>query len=194
MVHGSPIVGEVRRRPLAGWLVAAAVAALLGYGLGVYLTAGEHATDKQAAQRDVKVVGPDARLPPAAVVKLQLEGLARETGDLAGIEQCFALASPLNRQATGPLERFATMVAAKPYDVLLRPELATLGDAQIDGNQAEVTVAVVGNGQTLHVFRFLLSRQTQAPYAGCWMTDAVYLVGVARQQSTSESTTPDSPI
>ena len=107
-------LADESRRPTRRWLLlAVAIALLLGYALGAYLVA-DRPSGRWGATRRPALVEPNARLTPEGVVKLQLEGLARERGDLSGIKQCFNLASPLNRQATGPLERFAAMVAAEP--------------------------------------------------------------------------------
>ena len=125
---------------------------------------------------------PHADLTPSDVVKIQLDALAGEGGDMAGVTQCFAFASPLNREATGPLDRFAAMIATPPYDVLLTPEETSVGDARIPGDQAYVLVSLVDRHQQLHVFGFLLSRQANAEYAGCWMTDAVFQLAAARNE------------
>lgn len=186
-------------RPAAAWrrywlLAAAVFAVLVGYGVGRNVAPRYHRSPPTASKPSATPIAADSTLTPRDVVALQLEALQRESGDLSGIAECFALASPLNRQATGPLKRFAAMVAAPPYDVLLRPNLATIGEARRDGDQAVVTVAIVSRTRGLHVFRFLLSRQTQPPYADCWMTDAVYLAAIARHRSPGPEAAVEAPI
>lgn len=167
---------------------------LIGYGVGAYFGAASDVEPHALSTSPAVPVAPHPALAPGDVVALQLEGLRRETGDLTGTAQCFAFASPLNRQATGPLERFAAMIAAPPYDVLYRSNLTTIGEAQLDGDQAVVTVAIVSRDRGLHLFRFLLSRQQQAPLTGCWMTDAVYLLGVARHEAPGPAIKDEPPI
>ena len=125
---------------------------------------------------------PHPDLRPEEVVRNQLSALASETGDLAGVRQCFAYASPLNRQATGPIDRFAAMIAAPPYDVMLGPMQVLIGQPSVEGDRARVLVSLIDQNQQLLLFEFLLTRQTETPYERCWMTDAVFQIAAASNE------------
>ena len=55
------------------------------------------------------VTKPSPTLPPLTVVEAQLEALSK--GD---VMTCFAFASPMNRQQTGPWQKFEMMVRQSP--------------------------------------------------------------------------------
>lgn len=61
-------------------------------------------------------------LSAEAVVELQCEALQSNDPDTDdGIQACFRFASPSNRQATGPVERFGTMIKGG-YPDLITPQ------------------------------------------------------------------------
>lgn len=124
------------------------------------------------------LIQPQPDFAPEKVVALQLAGLA-ETGDGAGIEQCFVFASPDNKQMTGPLSRFAAMVRRPPYDALIHRQLVLIGKPVIADGVAMVMVTVLDSHDRILVFQFVLSKQQLSEQQSktvenCWMTDAVY--------------------
>ena len=60
---------------------------------------------------------PTVEQSPAEVVNHQLAALS-DVDRVRGILQCWAFASPANRAATGPPERFGKMLLEPPYDAL----------------------------------------------------------------------------
>ncbi len=110
------------------------------------------------------------------MVVAQLEGLAREPASGppgAGLAQCWAYASPGNRSATGPLERFAELLRNPVYRGLLGHRAVHLGPVEVSGPGARQEVLVMTADDEALGFTWVLSRQTAPPYAGCWMTDGV---------------------
>jgi hypothetical protein len=126
---------------------------------------------KPAKPKDL--IQPSPQLEPNEVVSLQLQGLAKNP-DEGGIEQCFALASPGNKESTGPVERFAAMLHRAPYDVLLFHHLVLVGKPVIEGDSANVIVTLIDANDRIFVFQFVLSKQHIEGYENCWMTDAVF--------------------
>ncbi len=128
---------------------------------------------------------PSPELTPAEVVLAQLAGLQREpyddpAGDPAaepvpgdGLAAAWAFASPGNREATGPLPRFAAMLRNDAYRGLLGHRAASLGPVLQQGSQAQVEVLVVAADDATLGFTWVLARQARPPHAGCWMTDGV---------------------
>jgi hypothetical protein len=123
-----------------------------------------------------RIVFPDPDLSPEKVVETQLAGLADPTPNGLGILQCFCLASPANRAATGPLERFGAMVRQGDFACLSDPQATLVGSPRISGPLARLLVTVVDRDQRLRAFTFILSRQSSEPFRDCWMTEAVYPV------------------
>ena len=132
-----------------------------------------------AAPRDLagldlsEVVFPSPALTPDAVVRLQIKGLSDAKRDGVGILQCFCLASPANRSITGPLKRFGQMVRTEPYNSMSAPRALLIGRPTFDNQVARLLVTVVDEENNVRVFAFVLSRQDEAPFRDCWMTDAV---------------------
>jgi hypothetical protein len=128
---------------------------------------------------------PSASISPEEVVRIQLDALA-EADQARGVLQCFTFASPGNRVATGPIERFGRMVRSEPYSILIDRDEALIGAPQFSDGFARVFVTVVRK-RKLVSFVWVLSRQSTPPFVDCWMTEGVFLLD-SQQQSP---TTPD---
>ena len=118
---------------------------------------------------------PDAKLTPEQVIKIQLDALRRndEPDADSGIRTAFRFASPANREATGPIERFIPLVKNPLYLPLLNHRRADLGTLRIEGDTAQQRVTVIAKDGRTAVYVFTLSKQAVARYEGCWMTDGV---------------------
>ena len=126
-----------------------------------------------AAVDAAQLTPPTADLSPEDVVRLQLDGLADPRTDGAGIMQCFLLASPDNRTATGPVEHFAALVRSGPFAAMAHPRSRLVGAAQVEGPLARVLATLLDADAHLQPFVFILRKQTATPFADCWMTEAV---------------------
>ena len=82
-------------------------------------------------------------------------------------------ASPTNKMFTGPLARFVRMVKNPLYAPMLDHHIAYFDPIIIIGNNAHQRVTVVDENNQPNTYIFRLSRQTNGPYRGCWMTDSV---------------------
>ncbi len=117
---------------------------------------------------------PSADLTPAEVVRIQVEALRANDSPApgAGIATVFRFASPGNRQATGPLPRFARMIRTG-YPALLGFARAEVGEARVRDGRAVVPVTVVLRDGRRVTYGFALSRQAGGTCDGCWLTDGV---------------------
>lgn len=129
---------------------------------------------------------PRPSLAPEDVVRLQLQSLKAAAANPEAIIDCYSLASPSNRETTGPLSRFDSLVRSGDYATLIGHRQAILGRPvtveSIVPNQdpaAVILVTVVGQSGQSKAFQFVLERVTTAPYEGCWMTSAVLAVATA---------------
>lgn len=123
---------------------------------------------------------PSPDLSPKEVVQVQVDALGNNDSPRpgAGIEAAFNFASPSNRRATGPLRRFRTLFDTPAYGPMIDHRTARLSDVQIQDDVARVGVLMVTESGDRIGYLFQLSRQTDSPYDGCWMTDAVVPVEV----------------
>lgn len=131
-------------------------------------------------------VQPSPDLTPNEVVRLQLQAFKRndEPTPDSGIEIAFRFASPSNREVTGPLPRFIELVKNPAYIPLLNHRSASQSPIEIKGDVARQRVRVTDNNGATAIFIFTLSKQTEAPYVGCWMTDGVERAPALREDNT----------
>ncbi len=125
--------------------------------------------------RAPEALKPDPTLSPQEVVQIQAEALQNndEPEPDSGIRTTFQFASPANRELTGPIDNFIELVQNPEYRDLLNSREIIYGDTEIDGSTALQPVIIVSaEGETVF-YLFTLSKQTEAPYEDCWMTDGV---------------------
>lgn len=129
---------------------------------------------------------PTPSLSPEEVVNIQVDAL-RASSQGFGALQCYCFAAPANRLVTGPIERFTRMVRKPPFDLIGKAATCSVGTADIRGDLARSTVAVVGEDHQLRVFSWLLRKQQEAPYESCWLTVGVFLLHDSAQPVPSPS-------
>ena len=134
-------------------------------------------TDDQAGeevkQAAAELPQPNVELSPEQVVKIQLEALQNNDETNEGIKIAFNFASPDNKRYTGPLNKFIRMVKNPLYRPMLNFKAAEYDPIEISGDTAIQRVVLIdANGQA-NVYIFSLSKQTDGPCQGCWLTDSV---------------------
>lgn len=118
-------------------------------------------------------VQPSPQLAPEDVISRQVAALSTAGQMPSRIERCYRFASPANRVHTGPMQRFENMIRSPSYSPLLEARRFLVGRAVKNGREAHLLLTVVDSQGRLSLFRCFLSKQSDAPYAECWMTDAV---------------------
>lgn len=145
------------------------------FKLAVLLFATLFTTNSYSATPDNKLaLQPHPSLSPRSVVEFQLIALQQASDN--GIEATFRFASPANKKMTGPLAKFSRLFDSAQYQPMLENRGTQIKLVSNDGYNAELLAGVVDETGDLHWYRFQLSKQTEAPYVGCWMTDAVMAV------------------
>jgi hypothetical protein len=139
---------------------------------------------RKAAVKPVLPSRPDKSLTPDQVVRIQMEALQHNDVPKPdnGIAVTFAFASPQNTRVTGPLAHFTEIVKAPAYLPMLNCKKVTYDKIVIEGDTAQQRVRVIGADGTRIHYIFMLSRQKDGPFAGCWMND-----GCVRDDSDAES-------
>jgi hypothetical protein len=118
---------------------------------------------------------PEPEYGPERVVGIQLDALATNDDPFenAGIGTAYNFASPANRRATGPFDRFVGMVTGPQYAPMVDHVEATTGPVERDGATAEQRVTLTGaDGRTV-TYVFGLSKQRGGTLDGHWLTDRV---------------------
>ncbi len=127
---------------------------------------------KPAAGANAK---PSPDLSPADVVKVVLDALKHNDRPMIdqGIKVAFRFASPDNKRATGPIDRFLDLVKNPQYRPLIDHKSFEAGEMKIDGTTAMQPVKVRAADGTTATYLFQLSKQPDGAFKGCWMTDGV---------------------
>lgn len=127
---------------------------------------------------------PNPKLKPEEVVGVQLEALRRNDSPATddGIKTAFRFASPENRAATGPVERFIRLVKNPLYRPLLNHRTAKRDPVVVAGDVAQQRVMVTSADGEEVIYKFTLSKQKAGEYKDCWMTDGVERVGDDERQ------------
>ncbi|MEZ3162290.1 DUF4864 domain-containing protein [Halorubrum sp. RMP-47] len=118
---------------------------------------------------------PDPTYDAEEVVALQLEALATNDDPFedAGIGVAYNFASPANRRATGPFDRFRRMVNNPRYAPMIDHVEAVTGPVERDADSAAQRVTLTGpDGRTV-TYAFELSRRRRGELDECWLTDGV---------------------
>jgi len=158
---------SIRARLVATLLTAAAIGLFAG---------GALAADATGSTEDPlsDALVPRPGLSPGEVIRIQLEALRHNDERDRGIEVAFRFASPANRESTGPLSRFVRMIKQGPYALMLDFHEASYGTVEVREDRARQRVTLTGPRARVSYW-FYLSRQSKAPFADCWMTDAVFV-------------------
>lgn len=141
------------------------------------------ARNTNPAQKKNAMLQPNPNLSPEQVINIVLEALQHNdqpTPD-SGIATAFRFASPGNRAATGPLERFINLVKNPAYKPLLNYKSVERGAVRIADDIARQRITVVAASGEKAVYLFTLSKQADEPYKNCWLTD-----GVERLRNTQD--------
>ena len=92
---------------------------------------------------------------------------------MRGSNASFRFASPSNKTATGPLEKFAQIVKSPAYSPMLNNVSSSIVGSDVEGDKAKVAVKVFGATGRQVTYIFVLSKQSEGEFSNCWMTDAV---------------------
>ena len=130
---------------------------------------------------------PNPSIKPEEVISIQLSALQKNSipFDNAGITQTWEFAHPSNRQYTGPLEKFISMMYSPSYIVMLDHQYHNI----IPVSQEEDDIAFFFIELTDKIgnkfgFQWTLQKVLiEGDYKNCWMT-----VGVSQPIPLAQST------
>ena len=128
---------------------------------------------------------PSAELTWQEVLQIQLDALKHNDELDTGIATAFNFASPANRRnyitpqgddEVTMLRFFARMLHAPRFRFILNHASAELGPDFIREDEVRQVVTLTSrDGEEVNVL-FVLRRQTESPYEGCWMTEGVGVI------------------
>ena len=118
---------------------------------------------------------PDPGLGPQEVVSIQLTALRHNDRPYtdAGIEQTWLLAHPQNRQATGPLPRFAAMLRSPYFRAMLDHRSHSIEERARSATRVVFEVMLETTSGEAVAYAWTVERVADGEFAGCWLTTAV---------------------
>ena len=129
---------------------------------------------------DLHQIKPHPSLTPKDVVRIVMNALKNNDhpNKNNGIAITFNFASPANKQNTGPLSRFTSIIKGQTYNPMINHSSATYEKYNVMSNRASVDVILVSSDRKTYGYRFGLSQQNKNKYEGSWMIDTVIPIQV----------------
>ena len=122
------------------------------------------------------LIKPNSGIEPIQVVKIQLRGL-KNNDQLykdGGIEQTWEFAHPKNRQFTGPLTKFKSMIKGDDFSMLLNHKEHKVKEVFSSDDVATFEVIVLNSDKEYFKFKWQVEKfKKEGTLKNCWLTTAV---------------------
>ena len=122
------------------------------------------------------LIKPNSNLKAFDVLMIQLNSLKNNNNPYkdAGIEQTWEFAHPINKAATGPLERFKQMIYSDSYKILISHENNKSIVLKKSQNKLIYKVYVLSKDKKKYYYIWKIEKvNQQGKFKDCWMTTAV---------------------
>ena len=123
-----------------------------------------------------ELLQPNSKINPSEVVKIQLLGLQKNDDGFvdSGIEQTWNFAHPNNKKATGPLERFKSMIKGNNYQMMINHLSHTITQVTGGDSWVQFEVIILDKEKIYHKFSWQVEKYTEdGPLKDCWLTTMV---------------------
>jgi len=123
-----------------------------------------------------EILKPNSNIKPYEVVKIQLLGLQKnnEVFEDNGIEQTWNFAHPNNKKATGPLDKFKSMIKSNNYQMLINHISHTITQIRGGDNWVQFEVIILDKNKIYHKFNWQVEKYNEdGPLKDCWLTTMV---------------------
>ena len=125
---------------------------------------------------NAELLKPNSNIKPSEVVKIQLLGLQNndEVFNDSGIEQTWNFAHPMNKQATGPLDRFKEMLKSNNYQMMIDHISHTITQVRGGDDWVQFEVIILDKKKIYHKFNWQVEKFIEdGPLKDCWLTTMV---------------------
>ena len=122
------------------------------------------------------LIKPNSNLKPFDVLMIQLNSLKNNNNPYkdAGIEQTWEFAHPINKSATGPLERFKKMIYSDSYKILISHVNNKSIILKESSNKFVYKVYVLSKNKKKYYYIWQIEKVKQdGNFKNCWMTTSV---------------------
>ena len=128
------------------------------------------------------LIKPNSNLKPFEVLMIQLNSLKNNNSPYkdAGIEQTWEFAHPINKESTGPLERFKQMIYSDSYKILISHENSKTIILKETSDKFVFKVYVLSKDKKKYYYIWQIEKvERKGELKDCWMTtgvsDPIYL-------------------
>ena len=128
------------------------------------------------------LIKPNSNLKAFDVLMIQLNSLKNNNNPYkdAGIEQTWEFAHPINKEATGPLERFKQMIYSDSYKILISHENNKTIILKETPSKFVYKVYVLSKDKKKYYYIWQIEKvKLEGKLKNCWMTtvvsDPIYL-------------------
>ena len=125
---------------------------------------------------NAELLKPNSNIKPSEVVKIQLLGLQNNNKIFndSGIEQTWNFAHPMNKQATGPLDRFKEMLKSNNYQMMINHISHTITQVRRGDDWVQFEVIILDKEKIYHKFNWQVEKFIEdGPLKDCWLTTMV---------------------
>ena len=125
---------------------------------------------------NAELLEPNSNINPSEVVKIQLLGLQNNNKVFndSGIEQTWNFAHPMNKQATGPLDRFKEMLKSNNYQMMINHISHTITQVRRGDDWVQFEVIILDKEKIYHKFNWQVEKFIEdGPLKDCWLTTMV---------------------
>ena len=125
---------------------------------------------------NAELLKPNSNIKPSEVVKIQLLGLQNNNKlfNDSGIEQTWNFAHPMNKQATGPLDRFKEMLKSNNYQMMINHISHTITQVRRGDDWVQFEVIILDKEKIYHKFNWQVEKFIEdGPLKDCWLTTMV---------------------
>ena len=123
-----------------------------------------------------EILKPNSNIKPSEVVKIQLLGLQKNNYGFedSGIEQTWNFAHPSNKKATGPLDKFKTMIKSNNYQMMINHISHTVTEKRSGDKWVQFEVIILDKNKIYHKFNWQVEKYNEdGPLKDCWLTTMV---------------------
>ena len=123
-----------------------------------------------------ELIKPNIEIEPDQVVKIQLNSLMNndEPNPDYGIKQTWEFAHPSNKEYTGPLPRFISLIKSENYKMLINHLDSKIIEIFQSNNKYGFEVTILGNDKNYYKFQWVVEKYyNEGPLKNCWLTTSV---------------------
>ena len=122
------------------------------------------------------LIKPSIEIDPVKVVNIQLKGLMNNDKPSKdhGIKQTWEFAHPSNKEYTGPLPRFISLIKSENYKMLINHLDSKIIEIFQSNNKYGFEVTILGNDKNYYKFQWVVEKYyNEGPLENCWLTTSV---------------------